>query len=314
VEGSGARLAQTASTNTAAPFDCFYVYPTVSSESGDNADLTVQPVEIATASSQAGPFSQVCRVWAPMYRQRTQSSLAKGLSADPQADTIAFQSVQNAFETYLKDDNNGRPIIFIGHSQGAAMLIRLLQIDVDHVPSVRKLLVSAIILGGNVQVPTGGVVGGSFATIPACTSASQVGCVIAYSTFPSEPPSTSLFGIPGQGVSLQSGQTAVAGQQVVCVNPASLSGGAGSLLPWFPAAGNARPWKIYPGLYRAQCRSQGDATWLQVTATPSPGDKRPLVSATLGPDWGYHTEDVNLATGNLIADVSAEEAAYRPGQ
>jgi hypothetical protein len=27
-------------------------------------------------------------------------------------------------------------------------------------------------------------------------------------------------------------------------------------------------------------------------------------------DWGYHLEDVNLALGNLVKDVSSEEAAY----
>jgi hypothetical protein len=33
------------------------------------------------------------------------------------------------------------------------------------------------------------------------------------------------------------------------------------------------------------------------------------VSATRGPTWGYHADDVNLALGNLVADVAAEEAA-----
>ena len=37
---------------------------------------------------------------------------------------------------------------------------------------------------------------------------------------------------------------------------------------------------------------------------------RPRVSATLGPTWGYHEDDVNLALGNLVVDVSQEEAAY----
>ena len=29
-----------------------------------------------------------------------------------------------------------------------------------------------------------------------------------------------------------------------------------------------------------------------------------------GPVWGYHLADVNLALGNLVADVGPEEAAY----
>ena len=66
----------------------------------------------------------------------------------------------------------------------------------------------------------------------------------------------------------------------------------------------------YPDLYTAQCEQSGGASWLQVTATPAPGDPRPTVSATLGPLWGYHLQDVNLALGNLVADVASEEAAF----
>ena len=56
-------------------FDCFYVYPTVSTETSANADLTVQPAERAAAIVQASRFSQRCTVWAPMYRQVTVAGL-----------------------------------------------------------------------------------------------------------------------------------------------------------------------------------------------------------------------------------------------
>ncbi|HEY7946067.1 MAG TPA: DUF3089 domain-containing protein, partial [Acidimicrobiales bacterium] len=122
----GATSVSVAAGGTAPAFDCFYVYPTVSTEPMDNADLTVQPAESAAAVAQASRFSQVCRVWAPMYRQRTESSLAKGLGSDPTADAVAYASVLSAWKDYLAHDNDGHPVIFIGHSQGAAMLIRLL--------------------------------------------------------------------------------------------------------------------------------------------------------------------------------------------
>ena len=93
------------------------------------------------------------------------------------------------------------------------MLIRLIRSQIDANPALRKRLVSAIVLGGNVQVPAGKSVGGSFQHVPACTAASQTGCVIAYSSFPSQPPAFTLFGRPGTGVSLLSGQTATSGRR-----------------------------------------------------------------------------------------------------
>jgi hypothetical protein len=142
--------------------------------------------------------------------------------------------------------------------------------------------------------------------------------VIAYSSFGSPPPANSLFGRAGRGVSLLSGQGGAGTQQVACVNPVTFSSGAGALQPFFRTA-SARstgvrvptPWVTFPGLYTAQCRESAGATWLQVTAMPAPSDPRPTVSATLGPTWGFHLDDVNLALGNLVTDVGRQEAAYR---
>jgi hypothetical protein len=293
------------------------VYPTVSGQLTQNSNLKVQPAETGAAEDEAARFSQECQVWAPMYRQRTEYSLTKGLGGDPEADRIAYNSLLSGWKDYLAHFNHGRPVIFIGHSQGAAMLIRLLHNEIDPNPTLRARMVSAIILGGNVQVPTGKTVGGVFSHIPTCTTASQTGCVIAYSTFGSEPPPAALFTRPGQGVSLQSGQTATAGQQVACVNPVNFGAGAGAMQPYFLSVASmpvgvkvTTPWVTYPGLYTGTCVSSGGATWLQINAAAIPGDPRPKVTAALGPDWGYHLDDVSLALGNLVFDVAIEESHF----
>ena len=319
VTAGGATSTATAGpASTARRFDCFYVYPTVSTEPGNNADLAVQRAERAAAVTQASRFSQVCNVWAPMYRQATSSALARGAAVDPTVIATAYDSLLSAWRDYLAHDNHGRPIVFIGHSQGAAMLIKLLHDQVDPSAHLRKLLVSALILGGNVQVAAGRDAGGSFRNIPTCASASQTGCVVAYSTFGSPPPAGAFFGRPGQGVSLQSGQTARSGQQVACVNPATFSAQVGPLQPYFlsstsrtPGVTVTTPWVSYPDLYTAQCEQRDGASWLQVTTTSQPGDARPTVSAILGPSWGYHVDDVSLALGDLVTEVGHEEAAYR---
>lgn len=164
VTANGATSPETISPASASKFDCFYVYPTSSPQETPNANLKIQPEEVGAALSQAAQFSQVCHVWAPMYRQRTQADLLKGLGGDPAADQVAYTSVLSGWKDYLAHDNHGRPIIFIGHSQGAAMLIRLLHNVIDPSAKLRHLMVSAIILGGNVQVPIGKTVGGVSAT------------------------------------------------------------------------------------------------------------------------------------------------------
>ena len=101
------------------------------------------------------------------------------------------------------------------------------------------------------------------------------------------------------------------------MNPVTFSGGKGALQPYFPSVATSvpgvdvtTPWVSFPGLYTAQCEARAGATWLQVTSTAGSSDPRPLVTASLGPDWGYHTDDVNLALGNLVQDVAQEETAY----
>jgi hypothetical protein len=317
VTANGATTVMPAKPSTSSKFDCFFIYPTVSGQLTDNSNLTVEPAEIGTAIAEASRFSQVCQLWAPMYRQRTEYSLTKGLGGQPHSTAIAYNSLLSGWRDYMAHFNHGRPFVLIGHSQGAAVLIQLLHSVIDPNTALRAKLVSAIILGGNVQVASGRDAGGSFTHIPTCSSPHQTGCVIAYSTFGSQPPPAALFGRPGQGVSLQSNQMVKVGQQVACVNPVNFSAASGALLPYFlrisssvPGVKVTTPWETYPGLYTATCMSAGGATWLQINAAAIAGDPRPKITEALGPLWGYHIDDVSLALGNLVLDVALEELAY----
>jgi Protein of unknown function (DUF3089) len=294
-------------------FDCFYVYPTVSGEPQMNADLRVQTAETSVAVAQASRFSQTCRVYAPMYQQVTLAGLQRypTLAVPTRYGTIAYASLVAGFKDYLAHYNDGRPIVFIGHSQGAVMLIELLAQMVDNNVSLRNRLVLAVILGGDVEVRAGALTGGSFTHLPLCSQSGEDGCVIAYSSFPGKPPASSLFGRPGQPLALDSGQQGRNGLEVACVNPAALGGGAAVLDPYFPSEGALpTPWVEFPGLYSARCETEGGFTWLQVTKETGSSDKRPVVTENAGPDWGYHTADVNLALGNLVTDVFAAEKTW----
>ncbi len=288
-------------------FDCFYVYPTVSMQRKPNADLTIEEAETSVATAQASRFSTLCDVWAPMYRQRTLSALFTAPGAK-QPGLVAYDSLLGAWRDYLTNHNHGRPFVLIGHSQGAVVLTRLVASEIDADAQLRERLVSALLIGANVEDH-------SFKNVPPCRAPDQVGCVVAFSSFFEQPPSDSLFGITGQGVSLLSKPTGASGA-VLCTNPANLAGGSGALVPFFPtppavASTIKTPWVAQPDLYKATCRTSGGATWLDVDVTKAPGDQRLVLREELGRRWGLHRYDVNIALGNLVGLVREEERARR---
>ncbi len=321
---------------TASKFACFYVHGTESFAKSANTGLTVTKLDTFVAGEQAAPLSQVCQVWAPAYRAQTWTTGLKFFAGDKalgaSSFAVAFDSVLRAWHWFLAHSDD-RPIIVIGDSQGSAMLIHLIAARIDNEPSVLHRLLVAVLVGGNLQVPSGKSVGATFTKVPLCTSGSETGCAIAFSSYPSEPPADALFGRPGQGVSLQSAQTAKAGQQVACVNPAALAGRTGDLDPYAlkitqigPAAGLdsalkqpvTTPWVTYPNLYSARCTQGGGATWLQVTDTSATSHTRPVVTERTvgnygggsGAMWGYHSYEYGLTLGNLLHDIAGEEAAW----
>jgi pimeloyl-ACP methyl ester carboxylesterase len=315
IAADGTKTTQTASVNQDAPIDCFYVYPTVSGQKTMNADLTIEPAEKNVAIIQASRFSQVCKVYAPMYRQLTLAAInAPGTEQRPAGDAleardIAYADVLSAWQDYLAHYNNGRGVVLIGHSQGTMMLTRLVTEQIDPNPDVRKLLVSALLLGGNVVVAKGQDSGGDFQNIPACRSDTQTGCVVAYSSFLEQPPGNTIFGRTDSGTLASRDLSSM---EVLCTNPASLSGGTGDLLYYNLGSGDTAPWIAYPGEYTGHCENAGGASWLQVDPTNVAGDTRPVVSHVLGPTWGLHLVDVNIALGNLVELVGKEATAYRP--
>jgi hypothetical protein len=312
----------------ASKFDCFYVMGTNSFDQTPNTGLAVTTLETYIVSEQASPLSQVCQVWAPAYRSQTIRSAEEGLAGNEavMASTfkVAYDSVLPAWDWFLSH-SQGKPVVLVGESQGSAVLIHLISSEVDYEPSVLGRLLVAVLVGGNLQVPSGKTVGATFTKVPLCASGTETGCAIAFSSYPSEPPPDAVFGRPGQGTSLQSGETAKAGQQVACTNPAALAGGTADLDPYVLTASQvglkehvATRWVAYPGLYSANCKQGGGATWLQVTSLAGTSHTRPVVNDNVvgdvgigsGPAWGYHSYEYGLTLGNLLQDIAGEEAAW----
>jgi Protein of unknown function (DUF3089) len=166
--------------------------------------------------------------------------------------------------------------------------------------------------------------------VPACRSADQTGCLIAYVSFRkgSPPPANSRFGRrPGPGL------------RAACTNPAALAGGSGVLKPYFASnhryifysstAPLPKPWLrpsedairtpyvTLPGMVTARCLEDEHGSYLEIGVARGPSDPRIedvegdiYANWTVQADWGLHLIDVNVALGNLVEIVAQQGRTF----
>jgi hypothetical protein len=283
-------------------FDCFYVYPTVSTAKTRSAPLRATPEIVRTARAQASLFQRECRLFVPLYRQITLAGLVSGGFSDASARAVAQHDVEDAFREYLANDNDGRPFLLLGHSQGATVLTTLVQSDVDGNAALRGRLVSAMLIGGSPWLAPGNPTAGTFQNVPPCRSPTQVGCVVAYNTYDGAPPSGALFG------------RTTAGRTVICVNPGAPAGGTALLDPVVPrvsVAGDVVGFVEYSDSVRGACRATSAYTWLDARRVDGSRLPERTTSGGLGPSWGLHRVDVTVALGDLIQLAAAQASALR---
>jgi hypothetical protein len=303
--------------------DCFYVYPTISTDMAGNSDLVPgDDQELFVVRQQAARLGAVCRVFAPVYRQITLNALLGilGTQGGPPFDpNLGYNDVVDAWKHYVANDNQGRGVVLIGHSQGAGVLTSLIENEIDQVPALRERLVSAILLGTSLQVPTGADVGGDFKNIPLCRSKKQTGCAITYGSFRSTvpPPSNSLFG-----------RSDGPGLEAACTNPANLAGGSGTLHPYLPTDGKSlpilappstidwgapvsTPFVALPDFISSQCAEHDGFHYLELTVHGDPADPRiDDIGGDITPQWGMHLIDANVAMGDLVTITRSQAKAF----
>jgi Protein of unknown function (DUF3089) len=294
------------------PIDCFYVYGTISDDTTFNSDLTAGN-EIGATDRQAARFNQVCKVYAPMYHAVTLGGLLGSIPGDFEAGwNLAYQDVLDAWRHYLANDNDGRPVVILAHSQGSFHVVRLLREEIDPKPEQRLLIASAIIPGTSFQVAPGQDVGGDTQNMPLCREVGQVGCVITFQSYRDAVPPLpgALFGAP-------QGSTASA-----CVNPAALAGGPGLLQAAAPtgswvltdpdaAAAITTAFIDVPGLITAECKVNDGYSYLAITVNGDPADPRADdIPGDGAPNWGLHTVDLSITQETLIELVRNQATAY----
>ena len=330
VAADGKLSKETWTADPNAPIDCFYVYPTISTDPTPNSDMNADPAELNVIKQQFARFASKCKPYAPLYRQVTLVGLRRMLAPGAAVTLdqgLQYDDVKDAWNYYLKNDNQGRGVVLVAHSQGSFILNRLIHDEIDGKP-IQSKLVSAILLGTTLAVPKGKDVGGSFQHVPLCHAATQTGCVITFASFRSTvpPPANTLFGrVPN------------AAMAAACTNPAALAGGSGELRAYLDKSGRTitsntpgkpwvmpeqpieTPWVSVPGLLTAKCASNDNASgYLEVTVHGDPADPRVddiVGDIGAGPNvlanWGLHLIDVNLVMGNLLDIVSEQTKVYQ---
>ena len=288
--------------------DIFFVHPTTYLEKDYwnapiNETTSSQRVENSIMMNQAGAFNAAGdRIYAPRYRQAAFGAFLDETGDGVKALITAYQDVSRAFAHYAKTQNQGRPFILAGHSQGALHALFLLRDQIAGTP-LEDRLVAAYIVGWPVSVEADL---DALANITACEGPDETGCVVSWQSFTSGGDPTDIlegFAImPGLSGALKGGTT------MLCTNPitwlrdgqtAPASAHLGKV-PLAPSTGRLEPPE--PASLSAGCGPDGI-----LYVSPRPGDG---FDTFVLPGDNYHVYDINLFYMDVRANARARALAF----
>ena len=109
--------------------DVFLICPTVDMKDEYNLSLEDEKTKAAflgALNMERGIYEEAGRLFAPYYRQAAMKAYSLDAAGREECLARAYADVSAAFAHYLANDNQGRPMILAGFSQGADMCYRLL--------------------------------------------------------------------------------------------------------------------------------------------------------------------------------------------
>lgn len=245
----------------------------------------------------ASVFNAAGDIWAPRYRQATIGAFLTDGADSRAAIDLAYDDIAQAFDAFLADTPEDRPIILAGHSQGSLHLLRLIKDRIAGRPLARRIAV-AYVIGWPVSLDHDVAALG----LPICARAEQAGCIVSYSSFaePAEPAmvlnsyarSSGFDGAP-RGTS-----------RIACVNP--LTGTVDAAAPAESNPGTLVPnaafssGKLVAGMVPARCGENG---LLLIGTAPEMG-------SYVLPGNNYHVYDYALFWAALRRDVQRRLEAF----
>lgn len=168
-----------------AKVDVFFLHPTIFTGKPENQyewnadvnDLKMnESVDNSTILNQATAFNGSGKIYAPRYRQAHYHAFVTTDKNDKKRSLdVAYSDIKDAFEYYLKNYNQGRPIVIASHSQGTVHATRLMKEYFDNKP-LQNQLVAAYLVGITTQ-PT------VFENIMPCKTGEEIGCFVSWNTY-----------------------------------------------------------------------------------------------------------------------------------
>ena len=197
--------------------DVFYIHPTTAfGKDKWNADLHGTDIDRRNDQMvmkyQASAFNEAAYIYAPRYHQATFGTFFTDEATVLEVTGRAFTDILAAFDAYIAN-NNGRPFIIAGHSQGALLTYSLLKERIAGT-KLQDQLVAAYAIGWPLSIEADLP---ALAPLTACASASDTGCIISYQSFEAGG-DASMF---QEMVNSTTGLTGKprAGTNILCTNP-----------------------------------------------------------------------------------------------
>lgn len=265
--------------------DLFYVVPTCIWDYTDSLGQTRHHMGIFNTEQRAltDPSIQLaksvladsCNFFSPYYRQISMDSwLTLDTALIEERFKLAYQDVADAFHYYMEHDNQGKPFILAGHSQGAKAVIELLKREMT--PDISRKLIATYAIGYTV---TPEELAG-YSTLRPAQDSIDTGVLIGFNSVTRPDAVSPLFR-----------------DNVVCINPVN----------WRT---DATPATSYQGFTVAQDTT---IHTLIVTGIDEEQYFIPSVAALL-PKGNLHVQEFNLYNEDLRKNVLQRIRAFRQAQ
>ncbi len=276
--------------------DVIFLYPTVygtmTEAEEDMAyidDMSMRIGAALTAATQASVFGESCNVFIPYYRQFTVEALLEMDASYPQLlEYCVSQDIYRMLDYYFKYENQGRPFILAGHSQGSLWLTLVLEDYMAKHPEYLENMVAAYVIGYSVTEDY-------LARNPHlkfAEGADDTGVIISYNT---------------EGPGNQGQYNCVVREGAIAINPITWKRD-GSHAPAAENLGSLdREGKPGPGLADARVDlERGVVVCESIEAVP---ELQAAMAEFFGPE-SYHLQDYSLYYGNLQKNVADRIAAF----